>query len=229
MRHQHTAHSAAPRPPPAGYPSRNASRRPLLHLGSARVQPSDAPPGPAASSSSGTPPGPAPLAAPPGAAPAVPRPPSLGRGLGVKSSAMLPASAGSPLALALAGEEAVPVPAVDGHATGSTLRYVKALMSLKHEVDLSWEAKRAVIGAIADNALASFVLINLALKRCVDRGGRLGRAGPSAEAAVLGQCWGIRREREGGTRARSRSHGATPPLDPHHVLPPSLAAAALRA
>ncbi len=43
---------------------------------------------------------------------------------------------------------------------------IKALMSLKHEVDLSWEAKREVINAIADNALASFVLIQLAIKRC---------------------------------------------------------------
>ncbi|KXZ49182.1 hypothetical protein GPECTOR_22g772 [Gonium pectorale] len=42
---------------------------------------------------------------------------------------------------------------------------IKALLGLKRDVDLSWAAKREVIAAIADNALASFVLINIAIKK----------------------------------------------------------------
>ncbi|GIL51039.1 hypothetical protein Vafri_7149 [Volvox africanus] len=53
----------------------------------------------------------------------------------------------------------------EGQPPANKLTVIKALMSLKHDVDLSWEAKREVINAIADNALASFVLIQLALRR----------------------------------------------------------------
>ncbi|PNH03068.1 Adenylate cyclase [Tetrabaena socialis] len=51
------------------------------------------------------------------------------------------------------------------HVAANKLTVIKALLSMKHDVDLSWAAKREVIGAIADNALASFVIINVAIKR----------------------------------------------------------------
>ncbi|EFJ49622.1 hypothetical protein VOLCADRAFT_89530 [Volvox carteri f. nagariensis] len=69
--------------------------------------------------------------------------------------------------LAQFADDSFPLTGSDGPHVGSAnkLTYIKALMSLKHDVDLSWETKKEVITAIADNALASFVLIQLALRR----------------------------------------------------------------
>ncbi|KAG2449913.1 hypothetical protein HYH02_000019 [Chlamydomonas schloesseri] len=70
------------------------------------------------------------------------------------------------LSLAQLADEGFGLTAADGTPLAANkMMLVKALMSLKHDIEMSWQAKRDVINAIADNALAAFVLINIALKR----------------------------------------------------------------
>lgn len=76
------------------------------------------------------------------------------------------------LSLAQLADEGFGLTAADGTPLAANkMMLVKALMSLKHDIEMSWQAKRDVINAIADNALAAFVLINIALKRWALVGG----------------------------------------------------------
>ncbi|KAG2495222.1 hypothetical protein HYH03_006828 [Edaphochlamys debaryana] len=88
---------------------------------------------------------------------------SGGGGLaGAKASASLAHT----MSLAQLADEGFGITTSDGTpGVANKMAVIRALMSLKQDVDLSSAAKREIIHAIADNALASFVIINLAIKR----------------------------------------------------------------